>query len=158
MVGPASHFQPATIITTSKRPCHARLASTANAFEESGRSEARPQTPTVRTKLGPGPSFDSRFQMTLEQACSSEYRGAQGAFKDSMIHGKSAIHITYRDSLRSSSMREPRDPLLKVVLISRSSTRDPGGRGRDTRHTFCRHASSKGDVDPEGPTASAQGC
>ena len=27
----------------------------------------------------------------------------------------SAIHITYRISLRSSSMREPRDPLLKVL-------------------------------------------
>ena len=29
----------------------------------------------------------------------------------------SAIHITYRNSLRSSSMREPRDPLLKVVIL-----------------------------------------
>lgn len=29
----------------------------------------------------------------------------------------SAIHITYRISLRSSSMREPRDPLLKVVFM-----------------------------------------
>jgi hypothetical protein len=29
----------------------------------------------------------------------------------------SAIHITYRISLRSSSMREPRDPLLKVVSM-----------------------------------------
>jgi hypothetical protein len=29
----------------------------------------------------------------------------------------SAIHITYRISLRSSSMREPRDPLLKVVSV-----------------------------------------
>ena len=28
----------------------------------------------------------------------------------------SAIHIMFRISLRSSSMREPRDPLLKVVL------------------------------------------
>ena len=28
----------------------------------------------------------------------------------------SAIHISYRISLRSSSLREPRDPLLKVVL------------------------------------------
>ena len=28
----------------------------------------------------------------------------------------SAIHITYRISLRSSSMPEPRDPLLKVVF------------------------------------------
>ena len=28
----------------------------------------------------------------------------------------SAIHITYRISLRSSSLREPRDPLSKVVF------------------------------------------
>jgi hypothetical protein len=28
----------------------------------------------------------------------------------------SAIHITYRISLRSSSMQEPRDPLLKVLF------------------------------------------
>ena len=34
-------------------------------------------------------------------------------FDDSL---NSAIHITYRISLRSSSMREPRDPLLKVVF------------------------------------------
>ncbi|EGF76345.1 hypothetical protein BATDEDRAFT_11278, partial [Batrachochytrium dendrobatidis JAM81] len=27
-----------------------------------------------------------------------------------------AIHITYRISLRSSSLREPRDPLSKVVF------------------------------------------
>jgi hypothetical protein len=36
-------------------------------------------------------------------------------FDDSL---NSAIHITYRISLRSSSMREPRDPLLKVILIA----------------------------------------
>ena len=35
-------------------------------------------------------------------------------FDDSL---NSAIHITYRISLRSSSMREPRDPLLKVVFV-----------------------------------------
>ena len=35
-------------------------------------------------------------------------------FDDSL---NSAIHITYRISLRSSSMREPRDPLLKVLII-----------------------------------------
>ena len=29
----------------------------------------------------------------------------------------SAIHISFRISLRSSSMREPRDPLLKVLII-----------------------------------------
>ena len=30
----------------------------------------------------------------------------------------SAIHISYRSSLRSSSLREPRYPLLRVVLLS----------------------------------------
>ena len=35
-------------------------------------------------------------------------------FDDSL---NSAIHITYRISLRSSSMLEPRDPLLKVFII-----------------------------------------
>ncbi len=29
----------------------------------------------------------------------------------------SAIHTTYRISLRSSSLREPRYPLLRVVLV-----------------------------------------
>jgi hypothetical protein len=35
-------------------------------------------------------------------------------FDDSL---NSAIHITYRISLRSSSMLEPRDPLLKVLIL-----------------------------------------
>jgi len=55
--------------------------------------------------------------MTLEQACPSEYQRAQCAFKDSMTHWNSAIRITYRISLRSSSMPEPRDPLLKVLIL-----------------------------------------
>ena len=33
----------------------------------------------------------------------------------------SAIHITYRISLRSSSLREPRYPLLRVVFVIRSA-------------------------------------
>jgi hypothetical protein len=55
--------------------------------------------------------------MTLGQACPPEYQRAQYAFKDSMTHKNSAIRITYRISLRSSSMPEPRDPLLKVLQI-----------------------------------------
>ena len=39
------------------------------------------------------------------------------AFKISMIH-RSAIHTTYRASLRSSSLQEPRYPLLTVVINS----------------------------------------
>jgi hypothetical protein len=46
-------------------------------------------------------------------------------FDDSL---NSAIHTTYRISLRSSSMREPRDPLLKVLtfVINRFQTDDIG--------------------------------
>ncbi|KAK4120159.1 hypothetical protein N657DRAFT_540319, partial [Parathielavia appendiculata] len=40
-------------------------------------------------------------------------------FDDSL---NSAIHITYRISLRSSSMPEPRDPLLKVLTDSVQKT------------------------------------
>ncbi|GIY42591.1 predicted protein [Caerostris darwini] len=47
-------------------------------------------------------------------------------FDDSL---NSAIHITYRISLRSSSMPEPRDPLLKVLI-----------------HLFCLAANSE-DAD-----------
>jgi hypothetical protein len=36
-------------------------------------------------------------------------------FDDSL---NSAIHTTYRISQRSSSMPEPRDPSLKVVIVS----------------------------------------
>ena len=35
----------------------------------------------------------------------------------------SAIHTTYRISLRSSSLREPRYPLLRVVFVRRLATR-----------------------------------
>jgi hypothetical protein len=114
----------------------------ADAFQESRpiqeRGHARsPQSSEPRKGRGEGgttPFFPSSsppqgFEdiATLRQACSSECRGAQGAFKDSMIHGRSAIHITYRDSLRPSSMREPRDPSLKVVH-----------RASDARHTHTR--------------------
>ncbi len=52
-------------------------------------------------------------------------------FDDSL---NSAIHITYRISLRSSSMREPRDPLLKVVLIVSPPARgDPRGDAQRVR-------------------------
>ena len=55
----------------------------ANAFQESWTLFKRPAKP-------PHPNPSTRegliILMTLKQACSSEYQGAQGAFKDSMIH------------------------------------------------------------------------
>ena len=64
----------------------------------------------------------AQYQATLE-GCNDARTGMppgipRGAmcvqrFDDSL---NSAIHITYRISLRSSSMPEPRDPLLKVLV------------------------------------------
>lgn len=66
---------------------------------------------------------DAQYQAELE-GCNDARTGMpsgipEGAmcvqrFDDSL---NSAIHITYRISLRSSSMPEPRDPLLKVLTI-----------------------------------------
>ena len=69
-------------------------------------------------------SFDRKLwrvrvgEQTLQQACSQEYPGSARcvqSFDDSL---DSAIRITYRISLRSSSMWEPRHPSLKVVFHS----------------------------------------
>ena len=58
-----------------------------------------------------------RVETTLRQACPPATGGAMCVqrFDDSQC---SAIHTTFRASLRSSSMQEPRDPLLKVLLMS----------------------------------------
>ena len=49
----------------------------------------------------------------------------------------SAIHTTFRASLRSSSMREPRDPLLKVLILL---------------YRFRRHTGLRIKAAPEGVT------
>ena len=62
-------------------------------------------------------------EQTLIHTCSQEYPGSARcvqSFDDSL---DSAIRITYRISLRSSSMREPRHPSLKVVWHSVSPRR-----------------------------------
>ena len=50
-------------------------------------------------------------------------------FDDSL---NSAIHITYRVSLRSSSMLEPRDPLLKVLTVRLEHSDVSSGSNRDS--------------------------
>ena len=72
---------------------------------------------------GTPPGGEAQHQAVLE-GCNDARTGMplgipRGAmcvqrFDDSL---NSAIHITYRISLRSSSMPEPRDPLLKVLVI-----------------------------------------
>ena len=65
-------------------------------------------------------------------------------FDDSL---NSAIHTTYRSSRRSSSMREPRDPLLKVVFFraSLSSVDLQRSMGRKKRRSGSRSHGARGD-------------
>ena len=57
-------------------------------------------------------------------------------FDDSL---NSAIHITYRILLRSSSMPEPRDPLLKVLLHFVLKTKSDLTFDKGVEKTFGRH-------------------
>ena len=68
-----------------------------------------------------------RKELTLRQACRRRSFGAicVQRFDDSR---NSAIHTTYRISLRSSSMREPRYPLLKVVYRWKVDARTKNAR------------------------------
>ena len=52
----------------------------------------------------------------LKQACSQEYPESAMCVQSLDDSLDSAIRITYRISLRSSSLREPRHPPLKVFL------------------------------------------
>jgi hypothetical protein len=52
----------------------------------------------------------------LKQACSQEYPESAICVQSLDDSLDSAIRITYRISLRSSSLREPRHPPLKVFL------------------------------------------
>ena len=72
------------------------------------------QSPTTRY-VQRWPSVDRL--LTPRQACPRE--GPSGATCVQRLDGSrdSAIHTTYRISLRSSSMREPRYPLPRVILF-----------------------------------------
>ena len=72
---------------------------------------------------------------TLKQVCSGN-RSASCVqrFDDS----RSAIRITYRISLRSSSSREPRYPLLKVVSVVCEDGRREGAPTRVRRGLHCK--------------------
>jgi hypothetical protein len=104
----------------SEKPCgmgvdknlsmpQARLESLANVFQRSRISPARSNSKAQQSRV-------ENFNDTQTGMPLGIPRGARCVqrFNDSR---NSAIHITYRISLRSSSMREPRDPLLKVVFL-----------------------------------------
>ncbi len=96
-------------------------------------------SPAPRTGRAGGSSGDAQADMPSGQAS-----GATCVQKldDSR---NSAIHTTYRISLRSSSLREPRYPLLRVVCYSSRfalpppAARAPPGRGRKTQTRSVEH-------------------
>jgi|SwirhisoilCB1_FD_contig_81_683874_length_812_multi_2_in_0_out_0_1 hypothetical protein len=78
-------------------------------------------------------------------------------FDDSL---NSAIRITYRISLRSSSMPEPRDPLLKVLklICGKSHSEDtPRSRGKYSGLGGPRRAPVSG-APPPAPFWEERGC
>jgi hypothetical protein len=87
-------------------------------FSDSRAQNAAPQRASRHGRAEFGGSME--LKMTLRQACLPATGGAMCVqrFDDSQC---SAIHTTFRASLRSSSMREPRDPLLKVLMMLHSS-------------------------------------
>ena len=78
----------------------------------------------------------------------------------------SAIHITYRISLRSSSMPEPRDPLLKVLTIRHDaqttavlhsgSDIPPAGAGPDVKARAAGVSDRGCDRAPGGPAEATE--
>jgi hypothetical protein len=79
--------------------------------------------------------------MTLKQVCSRVTGSARCVQR--LDDSRSAIRITYRISLRSSSSREPRYPLLKVVRGWRVWVASVRGHGR--RRHFPSHAAERGE-------------
>ena len=76
-------------------------------------SPARPPAPETREQSSLAPR---RMEAPLEETCVRAEPGCAicvQRFDDSL---NSAIRTTYRISLRSSSLREPRYPLLRVVF------------------------------------------
>ena len=88
-------------------------------------SKSEPRSTRPKRRVWAGECIDSQTGMLPGMPGSA--RCVQ-RFDDSR---NSAIHITYRISLRSSSLREPRDPLSKVVF----SLVHAGGGSREGRGT-----------------------
>ena len=105
-----------TLAPTQSRRRHRRLFVSGGLPRE---QQGGPQSAAPHSSAGAKRRASARggewCEQTLQQACSQAYPGSAMCvqnFDDSL---NSAIRITYRISLRSSSLREPRYPLLKVV-------------------------------------------
>ena len=88
---------------------------------------------------------------TLRQACSQEYPGSAMCVQNLNDSRGFAIRITYRISLRSSSLWEPRHPLLKVVLMDTTLKVDLYQKETWSRMSQLDPSYSKAITTPTGP-------
>jgi hypothetical protein len=106
----------------------------------------------VRARGGTGAQHQAELEGVNDARTGMPHGIPRGAmcvqrFDDSL---NSAIHTTYRISLRSSSMPEPRDPLLKVVnnfglfQFDSIAKRLRGSLRRETRRGSNKGAHSQG--------------
>lgn len=127
------------------------MADTSAASDDQFHATTAPKRIHARGRGRGGSSGDAQADMPSGQAS-----GATCVQKldDSR---NSAIHTTYRISLRSSSLREPRYPLLRVVCYSSRFPYPGGGEGRLrlARSNMVRGASAgrKPDSRPPGELA-----
>lgn len=80
------------------------------------KGKARIQLPETTFAEASIKSSAERGSQTLRQACCQENPGSAMCVQNLDDSRGLAIRITYRISLRSSSLWEPRHPLLKVVM------------------------------------------
>ncbi len=111
--GDVTRATPSRAKSTARRGVRRRGTDVANRGPGAHGGQCPPSPPPVRG----GGRCGGDGCVTPRQACLGLMASAQLAFKDSMIHGILAIHTKYRILLRSSSMREPRYPLPRVVCV-----------------------------------------
>ena len=113
--------------------------------------------PRSAARAPDGARATTRVEAPLEEACSQAEPGSASCvqrFDDSL---NSAIRTTYRISLRSSSLREPRYPSARVVFIrceltSRlPPTRRPESTGRRDDDKGRTDAARRAPTDRRGP-------
>ena len=101
---------PTKLLPCKRGPCSSLCTSAGPGRAGVSPTDPRVPGPLPPMEVGRGGCADAEADMPLA--------GAAGAICVQRFDGSrnSAIHTTYRISLRSSSIREPRYPLLRVVF------------------------------------------
>ena len=108
-------------------------------FVASAKSPSHRTGADAGTQSGSRPSWTGSAEggsLTLRQACSLERPGSAMCVQNLDDSRGLAIRITYRISLRSSSLWEPRHPLLKVVVWQNHNFGSAAGQNKSAAVAF----------------------